>query len=157
MFSDDFIPNHRERGTTLVEVMVTLAILVVLASAFAAEIRDVGPTYRWEQGTQSVVEILRAARQQAIATNRRVDVNLSAGRVAVPTDPTLAAQLPAGVSLSRIPNQDDLGVGIVSFFPRSTCNTVGPIEVSIASHHEDEPPRTRTITLVMATGRVLVR
>jgi Tfp pilus assembly protein FimT len=155
MLNDAFSPSQRERGTTLVDVMVTLAILVVLACGFADAIRDVRPTYRWEQGTQSVVEILRAARQQAIATNRRVDVNLSADRVAVPTDPTLAAQLPVGVSLSRVPNPDDAGVGVVSFFPRSTCSTVGPIEVT--SETPDGEPRTRTITLVMATGRVLVR
>jgi type II secretory pathway pseudopilin PulG len=153
---DAFTLSDGERGTTLVDVMVTLAILVVLSCGLAGSIRDWTPTYRWEQGTQSVVEILRAARQQAIATNRKVDVNLAVDRVAVATDPTLTAQLPAGVSLSRIPNQDHLGVGVVSFFPRSTCNTVGPIEVTSAAH-AGEPARTRTITLVMATGRVLVR
>jgi prepilin-type N-terminal cleavage/methylation domain-containing protein len=155
MTPDDHIYSHRERGTTLVEVVVTMAILAVLASGFGAAVRDVVPTYRWEQGTQAVVEILRAARQQAIATNRRVHVNLRSDRIDVPSDPTLVAQLPAGVSLSRIPNRDDDGVGVVSFSPRSTCNTVGPIEVTTESREGE--PRMRKITLVLATGRVLVR
>jgi hypothetical protein len=155
MWTDYLTSSNRERGTTLVDVMVTMAIVVVLASGFGAAIRDLAPNYRWEQGTQSVVEILRAARQQAIATNRSVDVNLMSDRVAVPTDPSLVAQLPAGVSLTRIPNEDGEGVGVVRFSPRSTCNTVGPIEVSSVTHEGD--PRTRTITLVLATGRVLVR
>jgi type II secretory pathway pseudopilin PulG len=137
-------------GASLVEVMISLALLAVLSSTFAAQMRDLTPFHRWEQGARQVAEILRAARQQAIATNAECRVNLQEGRVEVPSAPELSTDLPAGVRITTMP-----GDGRVSFYPGSTCNTVGPIAVSFT----DASGRVhdKVITLVLATGRVLVR
>ena len=146
MPSNALPPSQRERGTTLVDVVVTLAIVVVLASAFAAEIRNVAPGYRWEQGTQSVVEILRQARQQAIAKNVRVAVKLIGDRLVAlePDDTEIASiDMPQGVTLTF----PALGV---LFMPTSSCSKFGAIEVTGAAGG------TRTININPATGRVRV-
>ena len=142
----------RERGTSLVEVTVTLAILVTLGSAFAASVRNMAPTYRWEQGTREVVETLREARQYAIAKNVLVDVQLTVDQLAAVNrttgDELFVAALPHGVTLDGLPDGGDT----VTFTPRSTCN--GPAAIRGLSDGAATP---RSITLVKATGRVLAK
>ena len=142
----------RERGTSLVEVMVTLAILVTLGSAFAASVRNMAPAYRWQQGTREVVETLREARQYAIAKNVTVDVQLTADQLTAVNrntgDQLFATALPQGVSLDGLPDGGDT----VTFTPRSTCN--GPAAIKVLSDGAATP---RSITLVKATGRVLAK
>jgi len=142
-----------ERGTSLVEVMVTLAIVVTLASAFGASVRNMAPLYRWEQGTREVVQTLREARQYAIAKNATVDVQLAADQLTVVDRShgdaeVLVAALPRGVILDGLPEGGDT----VTFTPRSTCN--GPSSIKVLSHGAADP---RNITLIKATGRVLAK
>jgi len=139
--------SHREAGTSLVEVMVVMTLLVVLLSAFAATTRKVAPFHRWQASSREVATLLRAARVRAIASGRAVIVDLAANRLAVRGDATLAVDLPAGVTLSRFP-----GGGTITFAPRGSCDTSGPLELTGGgSSHAGEHT---TITLVMATGRV---
>jgi len=138
--------SHREAGTSLVEVMVVMALLVVLLSAFAATTRKVAPFHRWQASSREVATLLRAARVRAIASGRAVIVDLAANRVGVRGDATLAVDLPAGVTLSHFPR------GTITFAPRGSCDTVGPLELTGGGpSHAGEHT---TITLVMATGRV---
>jgi len=153
---DDSRRECRERGTSLVEVMITLAIVVTLGSAFGASVRNIAPVYRWEQGTREVVETLREARQYAIAKNATVDVQLTADRLTV-VDRShgdaeiLVAALPQGVNLVTAAG-DLLGPQTVTFTPRSTCN--GPASIKVLGHDALVP---RDITLIKATGRVLAK
>lgn len=144
-----------ERGTSLVEVVVTLAIVVTLGSAFASTVRNMAPAYRWEQGTRQVVETLCEARQYAIAKNVNVDVQLTAGQVTAVDRNSggeiLVAALPQGVNLVNA-DGDPLAPQTVTFTPRSTCN--GPSSIRVAGHGAGD---SHNITLIWATGRVLVR
>ena len=145
--------ERRERGTSLVEVMITLAIIVTLGSAFAASVRNMAPFYRWQQGTREVVQTLREARQYAIAKNATVDVQLTADQLTVVDRSNgdaqvLVAALPQGVTLDGLPADGDT----VTFTPRSTCN--GPASIRVLAHGAADP---RDITLVKATGRVLAK
>ena len=136
-----------ETGTSLVEVMVVMALLVILFSGFAATARSVAPFHQWQATSREVATLLRAARVRAIASGRDVIVDLAANRVGVRGDPTLAVDLPAGVTLSRFP-----GGGTITFTPRGSCDTSGPLELAGGGHgHAGE---VTSITLVMATGRV---
>ncbi len=138
--------SSSEAGTSLVEVMVVMALLVVLLSGFAATTRSVAPFHRWQASSREVATLLRAARVRAIASGRNVIVDLAVSRVGVRGDPTLAVNLPAGVTLSRFP------AGGVIFTPRGSCNTVGPLELSGGGlGHAGE---ITSITLGVATGRV---
>lgn len=136
-----------EAGTSLVEVMVVMALLVVLLSGFAATARSIGPVRQWQASSREVATLLRAARVRAIASGRNVIVDLAANRVGVRGDPTLAVDLPAGVTLSRFP-----GGGTITFAPRGSCDTSGPLELSGGG--PDHAGEVKGITLVMATGRV---
>jgi len=143
--------ERRERGTSLVEVMITLAIVVVLGSAFGASVRNMAPVYRWQQGTREVVQTLREARQYAIAKNATVDVQLTADQLTVVDRShgdaeVLVAALPQGITLRGLPVDGDT----VTFSPRSTCT--GPSSIQVAHGAEDH-----NITLIKATGRVLAR
>ncbi len=142
--------SAREAGASLVELMVVMALLVVLLSGFAATARNMAPYHRWQASTREVATLLRAARVRAIASGRAVTVDLAAGRLAVRDDPTLAVDLPAGVTLSRFPAR-----GSITFTPRGSCDTVGPLELAGSLPGQGDE-RTR-ITLVMATGRVRVQ
>jgi len=153
MGMDDLRRQGRERGTTLVEVMITLAVVATLVSAFGASVRSLAPAYRWQQGTQAVVETLREARQFAIAKNATVDVQLTVDQLTVIDRSNgdaeiLVAALPQGVTLDGLPAGGDT----VTFTPRSTCN--GPASIKVLGHDASVP---RDITLVKATGRVLAK
>jgi len=139
--------SRREAGTSLVEVMVVMALLVILFSGFAATARSVAPFHQWQASSRQVATLLRAARVRAIASGRNVIVDLAANQVAVRGDATLAVNLPAGVTLSRFP----VG-GTITFTPRGSGDTVGPLELTGGGHgHAGE---VTSITLVLATGRV---
>jgi Tfp pilus assembly protein FimT len=150
---DDLRIPRGERGTSLVEVMITLAIVVTLGSAFAASVRNMAPVYRWDQGTREVVQTLREARQYAIAKNATVNVQLAADQMTVVDHSNgdaeiLVALLPQGVVLDGLPADGDT----VTFTPRSTCN--GPSSIKVLGNGAAEP---RNITLIKATGRVLAK
>jgi len=139
--------SRREAGTSLVEVMVVMALLVILFSGFAATARSVAPFHQWQASSREVATLLRAARVRAIASGRDVTVDLAANRVGVRGDATLAVKLPAGVALSRFPRG-----GTITFTPRGSCNRGGPLELTGGgSGHAGE---VTSITLVRATGRV---
>jgi len=143
--------ERRERGTSLVEVMITLAIVVTLGSAFGASVRNIAPFYRWEQGTREVVQTLREARQYAIAKNATVDVQLTEDQLTVVDRShgdaeVLVAALPQGITLRGLP----VGGDTVTFSPRSTIT--GPSSIRVAHGAADH-----NITLIMATGRVLAK
>jgi len=138
--------QRRERGTSLVEVMITLAILVTLGSAFASTVRNMAPAYRWQQGTREVVDTLREARQYAIAKNVRVTVKQVGDRL-VAMDPDgleiVAVDVPSGVTLTF----PALGV---LFMPTAACSKFGAITVAGAGGG------VKTIDVNGATGRVRV-
>ena len=140
-----FAPS--EAGTSLVEVMVVMALLVLLLSGFAATARNMAPVHQWQASSREVATLLRAARVRAIASGRDVIVELAPNRVALRGDATLAVDLPASVTLSRFPAR-----GMITFTPRGSCDTTGPLELSGGG--PDHAGETTTITLVMATGRV---
>jgi prepilin-type N-terminal cleavage/methylation domain-containing protein len=105
------IAGHRERGVTLVEMMVTLAILSILSVALAGAIRDNAPSSRLDGHSREVVADIQLARQRAVTEGRTCTVSFdrAAGTYTVwvdydnnglLTDPPAAGQ-PVEIKLTR--------------------------------------------------------
>ena len=68
--------KHRERGVSLVEVVVTMALMSILMTAFAATIRDRASISRLEGDSRDLVTQLQLAQQLAITESKRCMVSL---------------------------------------------------------------------------------
>jgi len=80
--------NHCERGVSLVEVVVTMALMSILMTAFAATIKDGAAVSRLEGGARDLLTQLQLARQIAIteAKNCLVTFDRAAGTFTVWVD-----------------------------------------------------------------------
>jgi len=67
--------QHRERGTSLVEVMVTLALMSLLMAAFASSVETGASGSRLEGASRSLLGELQLARQRAITEARECRVS----------------------------------------------------------------------------------
>ncbi|RMF84427.1 MAG: hypothetical protein D6739_05925, partial [Nitrospirae bacterium] len=81
-------PSQRERGTSLVEVVVTLALMSVMMTAFAASVQQGSKASNLEGASRTLLGELQLARQRAITEGRdcRVDFDLQANTYVVWVD-----------------------------------------------------------------------
>lgn len=129
--------NFKESGVSLVEVVVTMALMSILATAFAAAINDRASTSRLEGDSRDVATQLQLARQLAVTEGKRcmVSIDRDAGTFMVwidyngnnaPDDPVPPGQ-PVEVKASGT-LQKNISFGFhagVTAAPQA--NNVGPI------------------------------
>jgi type IV fimbrial biogenesis protein FimT len=86
------VPGYRCRGFTLVELMVTVAVMAILAVVALPSLRGLVNSNRLRAGANETIAVLQAARMEAIRSNRRVVACMSAApNAATPTCATAGA------------------------------------------------------------------
>lgn len=68
---------HSSRGFTLIELMVTIAVLAILLTLAAPSFNDFFQRYRLRGAADDVVTLMAMARSEAIARNRNVAIVFS--------------------------------------------------------------------------------
>lgn len=68
----------RTAGFTLIELMVTVAVLAILAAAAAPSYRDMIDRYRLRKATDDVLSVISNSRQAAVKLDRNVNVAFGA-------------------------------------------------------------------------------
>lgn len=127
----------RERGASLVEVMVTMALMSILMSAFAASVETGATGSHMEDASRSLLGELQLARQRAITEGRECRVSFDRvnntyvvwvdynGNGAV--DPPAAGQMPEIKAAGRLEGgvAFDFNAGISAPPSANTSGAVG--------------------------------
>jgi prepilin-type N-terminal cleavage/methylation domain-containing protein len=171
-----------ERGISLIEIMVAVAIIGVLTSMAVIQIGAVRPGMQADGAMRVVMAQFNAARETAISQRRRVDVKLQNGnwvkvtRYDLNPDGTAAGttvlqEVPfeGGVQFGLMPNVQDTPDGFGNTTPVSfgaavaiEFNTEGmlvdsggiPVNGTVFLLIPNQPTSFRAVTVLGATGRV---
>jgi prepilin-type N-terminal cleavage/methylation domain-containing protein len=149
----------RERGVTLVELVVVVAIIAIGAAFVAPNIGGWIPRYRVGSATRDVVSIMRTAQMKAISTNTPYGVAFDNGScILYRSSGGFSAEgeqvsLPTGVMFNNntFPVNGTLGKPYAEFNTNSTSSSGG---VTLTS--SSTKVRPRRITLTSSTGRIHV-
>jgi prepilin-type N-terminal cleavage/methylation domain-containing protein len=79
MFSGDSMRRNPQSGFTLIELMVTLAVLTVLAVLAVPSFSDLLDKSRLRGATDDIVGLLNLARASAVKLQRNVSVTINTG------------------------------------------------------------------------------
>lgn len=177
--------THRlrdERGISLVEMMVAVAIIGVLTSMALIQIGAVRPGMQADGAMRVVMAQLNAARETAISQRRRVEIKFQntywvkvtrfdLNPDGTPAGTTVLTDVPfeGGVQYGLMPNVQDTPDGFgnvapVSFgaAPTVMFNTEGmlvdsggiPVNGTVFLLIPNQPTSFRAVTVLGATGRV---
>lgn len=103
---------QKNRGFTLIELMVTIAVLAIVASIAAPSFGDMFQRQNLNKSTQELVLVLNKARSKAVVERRsEVTVNLNPLENAVDTDDELNWR-PAGKSVLKTGSPTTIKFGI---------------------------------------------
>lgn len=123
------IRQAKEAGLTLVELLITIAILGILASLAVPSFREFIAGQRIRTATFDIMAMYTLARSEAIKRNVNVNVYQGAsGFTVLPTGASIVLKLekPAGVTLS--------GGGNVQYNPNGRLNaSFTPLQISSTS------------------------
>ncbi len=148
----------RQRGATLIELMVVLAIVILLAAAVLPTLGPMRRQGRLRAGANTVAGSLRSARSLAIARSAACYVYaVDAPDPADPDEmllylppfekPEAVERLPAGVSfVGTLPSPGD-----VWFLPDGSCSTGVTLRIKGEGREEFK------VTVSAASGRVSVQ
>ncbi len=145
----------KNRGVTLIELVVVFVIIAVLACFLAPNVSAWLPNYRLRSATRDIVSIMRTAQAKAVSGNTQFRVNLNDGEIGVNcyvlqyyTAGTWVSEgavqrLPAGITIisNTFPGK------YASFNPNST-SSAGSVTL------QNTKGATKKISLTSATGRV---
>jgi general secretion pathway protein H len=98
----------RERGFTLVEMLVVVAILGLVTTLIVSHGWQPGPTVHARAASQAISTALREARSEAIASNRSVAFTLNVGKHFYQWGRKPAEALPGDVQLTLLTSEDEL-------------------------------------------------
>jgi prepilin-type N-terminal cleavage/methylation domain-containing protein len=166
-----------ERGISLVEIMVAVALIGVLTSMAVIQIGAVRPGLEADGAMRVVMSQLNSARETAIAQRRRVEVTFPNGswvrvtRHNLPNGTTVLSEVPfeGGVQYGLWPNVQDTPDGFGNLTPISfgaanqvMFNTEGmlvdnagiPINGTVFMLIPNQPSSFRAVTVLGTTGRV---
>jgi prepilin-type N-terminal cleavage/methylation domain-containing protein len=173
----------RPRGFSLLEVIVVLVIALVVSSFAIIQIRSIQRNLRAEAAYQTVVMQLRRARQEAIDRRRVHRVSFSAPRTIIIDRINSATDVPAStpVEISRLDLPADIQYQLAEVAAPTTLDNITLAEAlnfstddliwfqpdgsaldtsgrirsgSICIARPNDPPSTRAVTLLGATGRI---
>jgi type IV fimbrial biogenesis protein FimT len=139
---------HKNSGFTITELMITIAIIAILASVAIPNFIAWLPNYRLQSGAEEIHSTFQLARAEAIKRNATAEVAFDIAnesyRAFVGTQTIRRGQMPAGIDLNCALNN---GGTSVQFNSRGVAidNTQGTAQVS------NDSGRTKTIT-VFLTG-----
>jgi type IV fimbrial biogenesis protein FimT len=139
---------QRESGFTITELMITIAVIAILASLAIPNYIAWLPNYRLQSGAEEIHSTLQLARATAIKDNATATVAFDTAnetyRAFVGTQTIRRGQMPAGIDINCTLNN---GGTSVQFNSRGVAinNTQGDAQVS------NKSGRTKTIT-VFITG-----
>lgn len=89
---------HKSRGFTLIELMVTIAVLAIVAMIAAPNMRDAIDKRQIERTTTDFEKALAQSRSDAVLNRKKVTIHLGASGKDTPTDRYW--NIPEGVDLS---------------------------------------------------------
>ena len=142
----------KEEGITLIEIVITFAIMTILIGIAVPGFTNLQSHYRLDNAAREIVSDLRMARQMAITEGQKIMVVLDPQREGYQIERESAQGTPVkgfkelkGVDLVSFSNPNSNNV--IEFWPRGTTNDWGTI---ILQNPQGE---ARRITIV-ATGRV---
>ena len=172
---------HDERGISLIEIMVAVAIIGVLTSMAVIQIGAVRPGLQADGGMRVVMSALNAARETAISQRRRVEVTFNDGywvrvtRHNLDNTTTVLTDVPfeGGVRFGLAPQVEDTpdGFGNLSAISFGNADTVmfntegmlvdnsgvpvnGSVFLLIPAGNSYQAGSFRAVTVLGSTGRV---
>ena len=143
---------HDARGVTLIELMVTVAVLAVIATLAAPSFSDFLQRYRLRGAAEDIASLVAGARVEAVMSNRAVGVVFAGadaawcvGAVSAPDPATPGDLIPGTATCDCSSNAD-------------ACKTGGRVSVVDASGHGGvgigSTPSPAAVTFNRLTGVV---
>ena len=132
-------PNNRQRGFTLIEVIVVLVILGLVAGLVLVRGPQRSGAADLRQASSLVAGALRVARSRAIASNRPVPVRFDPARATLQMSNEAVRPLPSGIAMTA-------AAPVILFRPDGS-STGGVVELVGRA-------RTARIAVNWLTGRV---
>ncbi len=148
------ITKISEMGTTITELMVSVAIAALLSVLMASGLQAMVDHVNLQAATSEVVGDLRYARILAMEERQPIEVSLDTGQITVTLlrngDPTKPVQAPRFLSQRSVRAMHSTGGSSLSFSPRGTNAT--PTTLTLEGRNGD-----RRVVTVSLTGIVRAR
>jgi type IV fimbrial biogenesis protein FimT len=123
-----------ERGLTLIEVLVVLAIVAILAVAGAPALGEYSANARLREGGNLLLGETMAARSEAVKRNAQVRVSTNGSLISVEEITSTSPLTTATLRTRTLPDGVQLATGIITFDSEgrpTPFGTVGSIDLSM--------------------------
>ena len=154
---EEGMSKMKNRGVTLVELIVVMVIIAIAAAFIAPNIGAWIPNYRLRGATRDIVSTLRTAQMKAVSTNREYQVSFDPGSRSY----ILQYRHTDGINWINEGTAQTLATGIqissITFpgnnaqFNTNSTSSAGSIRLT------NTKGTSKTITLTSATGRANIQ